>query len=543
MAVKKSNLVNLDAMIAREDFSITKTDGMEVVHDKVMGIGLRDLKFSEDILDNLFGSSLRKPDFQRETNHWSPAQIVSLLECFINGDLIPSVILWQSPSGCIFVIDGGHRLSVLRAWLADDYGDQKISQEFFDYNISQEQLDMAEKTRKLINSKIGSYKDIAKNQKEKLGILATRTLPIQWVNGDVTKAETSFFKINTKGTPLDDTEELLLRNRKKPASISARAILRAGTGHKYWSIFNDDNMEKIEDLAKDIHNTLFTPELKSPIKTLDLPLGGSRNVRTAIQILIDLIMVANNQFKQKTANINTNNKNAFEQLDDDISGEETIRYLTSLKKLVGKVTGNIDGSLGLHPAIYFYSSTGKHYTPMFMGTMMLIGNKLHNNDKNFFIKFTSIRSRLEKILIENKEFIVDSLQKKVSNQRNKVYQSFLEKLVQRLNESVDDIEIHEISVMLDVKNALFIQNNTLSQNFSDEVKSQTFIIQALNNACKCPICNGYLHTEKSIQYDHITEKSQGGIGGLDNCQLIHPFCNQVYKNRGLHNKEILLIDE
>lgn len=538
MAVKKANLVNLDAMIAREDFSITKTDGVEVIHDKVMGIGLRDLKFSEDILDNLFGSSLRKPDFQRETNHWSPEQIVSLLECFINGDLIPSVILWQSPSGCIFVIDGGHRLSVLRAWLADDYGDKKISQEFFDYNISQEQLDMAEKTRKLINSKIGSYKDIAKNQKEKLGILATRTLPIQWVNGDVTKAETSFFKINTKGTPLDDTEELLLRNRKKPASISARAILRAGTGHKYWSIFNDDNMEKIEDLAKDIHNTLFTPELKSPIKTLDLPLGGSRNVRTAIQILIDLIMVANNQFKQKTANINTNNQNAFEQLDDDISGEETIRYLTSLKKLVGKVTGNIDGSLGLHPAIYFYSSTGKHYTPMFMGTMMLIGNKLHNNDKNFFIKFTSIRSRLEKILIENKEFIVDSLQKKVSNQRNKVYQSFLEKLVQRLNESIDDIEIHEISVMLNVKNALFIQNNTLSQNFSDEVKSQTFIVQALNHAFKCSICDGYLHTEKSMQYDHIIEKYNGGIGELENCQLIHPFCNQAYKNQGLHTQII-----
>lgn len=530
----KTQLVNLDAMIAREDFSVTKTDGIEIIHDKVTGIGLRDLKFSDDILDNLFGSSLRKPDFQRETNHWSPEQIVSLLECFINGDLIPSVILWQSPSGCIFVIDGGHRLSVLRAWLADDYGDRKISQEFFNYSIPDNQLEIAEKTRKLINSKIGAYKDISKNQKDKLGILATRTLPIQWVNGDVTKAETSFFKINTKGTPLDDTEELLLRNRKKPASIAARAILRAGTGHKYWSTFTDNNMEKIEELAKDIHNTLFTPELKSPIKTLDLPLGGSRNVRTAIQILIDLIMVANNKFQQKTANTNKNNQTAFEKLDDDFSGEETIHYLSKLKKLVGQVTGNDKGSLGLHPAIYFYSLTGKHYTPMFMGTMMLIGSKLLNNDKSFFIKFTKIRGRLENNLIEYKELIVTLLQEKVSNQRNRAYQIFLEKLIEKLQNSNDEISPDDIASMFNIKKTLIVKNNTLNLDFTDEVKSLTFISQALNNASKCPICNGYLHMEKSIQYDHIIEKAQGGTGDPDNCQLMHPFCNQVYKNQGLH---------
>jgi hypothetical protein len=104
----KSNLVNLDAMIKRSDFASTDGDGAD--YDSVSTISLRDFTPGA-----LMGPSLRKPDFQRETNHWSPDQVVSLLECFVNG----------------FVIDGGHRLSVLRAWIEDDYGDQTTSQTFF----------------------------------------------------------------------------------------------------------------------------------------------------------------------------------------------------------------------------------------------------------------------------------------------------------------------------------------------------------------------------------------------------------------------------
>ncbi len=49
---------------------------------------------------------LRKPDFQRETNHWTSVQVVSFLESFLDNELIPSIILWQSES-YVFVIDGG----------------------------------------------------------------------------------------------------------------------------------------------------------------------------------------------------------------------------------------------------------------------------------------------------------------------------------------------------------------------------------------------------------------------------------------------------
>ena len=147
--VSKSNLVNLDAMIKREDFATSDSESPSF--ENISTISLRD--FTKG---SLIGPSLRKPDFQRETNHWGPEQVVSLMECFINGDLIPSVILWQSPT-YLFVIDGGHRLSVLKAWIEDDYGDGPISQTFFGYQISEEQKKNAKKTRELINKKIGSW--------------------------------------------------------------------------------------------------------------------------------------------------------------------------------------------------------------------------------------------------------------------------------------------------------------------------------------------------------------------------------------------------
>src|SRR5690606_19204477 len=119
-------------------------------------------------------------------------QVVSLIECFINGDLIPSVILWKS-SSFLFVIDGGHRLSVLKAWIEDDYGDGPTSQKYFGTSISKHQQKAADKTRKLIANSVGTYqhfKSKAETQSDPQVVsFLTRTLPIQWVKGNSDKAE------------------------------------------------------------------------------------------------------------------------------------------------------------------------------------------------------------------------------------------------------------------------------------------------------------------------------------------------------------------
>lgn len=518
----RSNLVNLDAMIKREDFAASDAESSNF--ENVSTISLRD--FTQG---GLIGPNLRKPDFQRETNHWAPEQVVSLLECFANGDLIPSVILWQSPT-YLFVIDGGHRLSVLKAWIEDDYGDGPTSQAFFGYQISEEQRKIAERVRSLVNKRVGSWKhyqakstdeNLAPAERKRLNALITRGLPIQWVKGDADKAESSFFKINTKGTPLDDIEELLLKSRKKPISIAARAIIRAGKGHRYWSSFEPDKASEIEKIAKNLHSTLFDPEIKRPIKTLDLPLGGPKGVRTALQVLIDMALIASRDQAGAPKDLTATS--------DDLDGSETVKVLTKTLALARRITGNDDGSLGLHPAVYFYGPTGRHSGPMFMGTVSLIGRKISNNDKQFFQKFTKARSKLEEILVAHKDLIATATQKHVSSRRVSKYADLLDGLINRINDglSVSEADIVELA---DLNGKIVTgSSNHAPKEFSDDVKSQSFIYTALASSIRCPLCNGYLDTEKSVSYDHIVRAREGGMGHSTNCQLTHPYCNQSFK--------------
>src|SRR4051812_22411715 len=94
--------VTLDAMIPREDFEIS---------DQVFELDLfSDFPIGYLQSDSQIFKLLRKPDFQRETNHWTAEQIATFVESFVDNEVIPSLILWKSAS-YIFVIDGGHRLS------------------------------------------------------------------------------------------------------------------------------------------------------------------------------------------------------------------------------------------------------------------------------------------------------------------------------------------------------------------------------------------------------------------------------------------------
>ncbi|MGY4815068.1 GmrSD restriction endonuclease domain-containing protein [Pseudomonas chlororaphis subsp. piscium] len=519
----KSNLVNLDAMITRADFAIADAD--TALFENVPTISLRE--FSQG---GMMGPNLRKPDFQRETNHWAPDQVVSLLECFVDGDLIPSVILWQSPT-YLFVIDGCHRLSVLRAWVEDDYGDGPISQNYFGYEIPQSQKDIARKTRDLVAKKVGTWKHYQTRStdlpsggpdRKRLNTVISRGLPIQWVKGDADKAESSFFKINMKGTPLDDIEELLLRSRKKPVPIAARAIIRSGKGHKYWSSFPEDAVNRIELAAKNLHSTLFDPELRRPIKTLDLPLGGPKAIRAALQTLIDFILVSvrNQQGEPK----------AISDMNDDPDGSDTVRALERALSLARRVTGNDNGSLGLHPAVYFYGPTGRHSGAMFMGTVILLGRKIANNDQTFFSKFTKARERLEKVLVDDKELIATILQKSSSKSRSAIYADLLDNLIKALHEEKNVTE-EDIIKFSGMEGKVFVGALTaVPKTFSEDTKSQAFINLALSSAPKCPLCNGFLDSEKSVSYDHIVRAREGGLGTLSNLQLTHPYCNQSIKN-------------
>jgi hypothetical protein len=97
MANASKNQVNLDALFPRADLF----EQAEPVIKKTTAIRLSDLG-PGPIYD-----MLRKPDFQRETNDWSPKQVAKLIETFEKDDIIPAVILWQNGNK-IFIVDGAH---------------------------------------------------------------------------------------------------------------------------------------------------------------------------------------------------------------------------------------------------------------------------------------------------------------------------------------------------------------------------------------------------------------------------------------------------
>ena len=519
-----ARLVNLDAMIPRADFAVQDDDSP--YYEKLSNIGLKDLK------DDGVVSILRKPDFQRETNHWSPEQVVTLLECFLKGDLIPSVIMWKS-SAYLFVIDGGHRLSVLRAWVLDDYGSGPTSRMFYGGNIPREQEKAAERARSLVATKIGTYQHFLTNAglpnldpkaRQKASAMI-RGLPVQWVEGNAEKAEASFFKINMQGTPLDTLEETMLSNRMKPIAVAARAIIRAGMGHKYWSRFSEPIALEIESLAKKIHQTLFQPDYETPVKTLDLPLGGSSGVRAALQVLLEFILAA-------VRNQNGEPKSMKDQV-DDLDGTATKTVLSETLHLAARISGNERGSLGLHPAIYFYGPTGRHQSQMFLGVALLISRKLMNNDKTFFARFATVRSRLENTLIYHKDLIATILQKTISKVRASTYADLIDGLVKLYandpSYNATDAEIVSLTGL--TGKIVTGPERTQGAEFSDDVKSAAFIKGAIKSAMKCAVCDGYLDPAKSISYDHKKEKSTGGLGDETNLQLTHPYCNQAVKNK------------
>jgi Protein of unknown function DUF262/HNH endonuclease len=512
--------VSMDAMIPRADF------GQADAEAELSGEMIRDFPVTHLTGDSPILKLIRKPDFQRETNHWTPEQVVTFVASFLDSEVIPSLILWKSPM-YIFVIDGGHRLSALRAWMEDDYGDNAISLAFYGGEISEEQKRIAKRTRKLIEETVGRYSTL-RSQVDATPIvrraktLFTRALTLQWVYGNANVAETSFFKINSQGTPLDEIEGMLIKNRRKPIAIAARAILRAGGGHKYWSSFKAAQQREIEELAEQFHRLLFNPEIETPLKTLELPLGGSVSPVDALSLLIEFLTIAANRAPEVLT---------IDKYSDDDSGEGTITALKNSLQVLNRITGNTPGSLGLHPAVYFYNERGKYTRYLFLGMASLIADKVRNNDSAFFRKFTEARERVERFLIENKSLITLLLTNMSKAQRSSKMRDLFNFLVNEANAGRELTSEGAVAQLGLRGRILDVNTPQTSPHIFEDTKSILFVRQAITRALPCPLCRGFLDPSKSVSYDHIKPVRKQGTGDISNVQLVHPYCNssEVHK--------------
>lgn len=500
---------NLDAFIPREDFFAEADHPNPFDEFKEFGM----VELGTSVID-----LLRKPDFQRETAAWEPERIKEFIKSFADGDLIPAVIFWGSrKTGNIFVVDGAHRLSALIAWIKDDYGDKDISQKFFEYRPNLDQIKAADQTRTLINTAVGSYKDIFDPEKATqygnvLTLLKRRRISVQWVQGDASKAESSFFKINLQSVRLEKTELYLIKTRNKPNTIATRAIVRAGAGYKYWKGFSERNQQGTVRFAKDIHEILFKPPLIQPIKTLELPFGGQPYGGDGMRLTLELV-----EFSNKAAR-NVENP----------EGDRTVESLQRTFNIAAMMCGQDISSLGLHPAVYVYShATGKHQASAFMAIARWV---VDLKARNLLEAFCAARHDFEEFLVTNESIGREIVSERGSRSRAvpkliEYYQFLFDRFLEGSSSQVVMKKLEgspTLKGFVATANAGRVEEHGLK--FSTEVKSQLYIKDSLQGALRCEICRARLYP-RLFTYDHLVEKRNDGKGDPKNARRTHFYCN------------------
>lgn len=521
--------VNLDGLIRRENLEVTGE--AQPTGSPIPGIAVTELK-----QETLTFQSLRKPDFQRETSEWDPEKVCGLVESFVNGDTIPAVILWRSPSGYLFVIDGSHRLSALAAWVNRDYGAGSISRQVFE-SILPSQTRFAGKTADLIKERVREYGDYqsAGNDNTPRGIefakkarkAMTNAIPVQWLQADSAEnAEKAFLKINKEAVPINDTELRLIEGRNKPNAIAARAIINAGMGHQYWPRFREPQKTEILGLADKINRMLFTPPLEEggAVKTLDLPIAGKFYSSQTLPLVFDLVNIVNGISLEKKKSKKKQNESTPKRIEDDKTGDLTIEYLKKCRSVVQIINSADNGSLGLHPGVYFYSLQGRHKIASFHAvTAWIMG--FTKQDQQYF---TAQRKGFESFLLEYPDLVQHFVRKyRGSSLGYLEIKNFFQRVLELLGEGNSGLalvrKLKKEKKYVDLPISRMPETKT-SGDFSQAKKSEAFMRTALKDALRCSICGGYLH-RNSFNTDHIQPKREGGDANIDNAQITHYYCN------------------
>jgi hypothetical protein len=209
--------------------------------------------------------------------------------------------------------------------------------------------------------------------------------------------------------------------------------------------------------------------------------------------------------------------------------EETLKVISRANAVANRITGKSPGSLGLLPAVYFYSQNARHQ-PTSVLAMSALVIELDKTDK--FNEFTRVRAAFEQFLAENKAFINQltvrhgSMAKGYRQQKEYlmyVLDSFIsgetsEKIITNMKEHVS---YRSLTKELPIK-------TQRAKSFSDELTKWKFMSTALEQAKTCDLCEARLDN-KSMQLGHKIDKKDGGLGSGDNAAWEHPYCNSTYK--------------
>lgn len=256
-------------------------------------------------------------------------------------------------------------------------------------------------------------------------------------------------------------------------------------------------------------------------------MAGRSYSADAIQMTFELVNFVNGL--EPPSKRRSYQNSAREALPDDENGQATIKFMRKVRRATSLIVGRDPASLGLHPAVYFYSATGRFQPAAFLAAIAFTG-KLESS--RALGKFTSVRSEFEDFLLSYPYFVNQIVQRFGSFMRSvptilSMYSTIFEDLLQ--GKTQDQIFTHltsERSYLTPVTD----EDRHHRRNFSANYKSATYLKGILDGAPLCGICGARMNL-KSVTIDHIQRRQDGGSDTSTNTQLAHPYCNSGYKEK------------
>ena len=549
--------VYLDYHIRRENFRYVGHRGFDQSssedNDRVSEFRLR------DIADDWF-SKLRKPDFQRETNSWTPEGCFNLIDSLCRQDVIPGIIVWKSSdSGNIYVVDGAHRLSVIRAWMMDDWGDRKI--DYYNEHHRDEILQAAREARDLVAGRIGSYEDFKNSYKkmrsvvdeggaprEKMdlqsfhrarfysAIVDGRPIQTQWIPGKYEEAERSFLRINRGGEPLSEFERNIIEFRNSPYARVVSSIVSAGSAGRFWPEHGIDSqtaatVRQLPDYATAVHNIMFRPPFDGQVRDTNQPLVVSKPGDRYEDGLELVALIYGNEFL-----VNDEAKKECLGRWHDVEpvtiiekAREIFRVvLDRLSQLLGESAN--PRSLSIVPLVYTYNHQGLYSRNLLYGFIYWLFSGSDEAVKLRKVGFSAIRGAYERFLVEYKDQLTQVVSKKGGSFKStKDIALAIDKIVGTL--LLDAGGGSDNAVLTLIKELGFVSRRSdvyRGRTASRTQRNQINIDILFQGAPRCPICKGVLDFRQGKQYDHYFEKFSVVKSTMtDNLRPTHPFCNNM----------------
>ncbi|MFH7806443.1 HNH endonuclease [Acinetobacter sp. BSP-53] len=495
-----------------------------------------------EILEKLY-----KADNQRSTECWSPDEIEEfILDCLNDRNVNLCIRYWKDAAGNIYIIDGGHRISIIYAWIKRFFIDEQV--------VGAPKFTAPQKRDiRQIRNRLGGLADFQKLSSDSEFQQKLKSTKINFIQviGTPEEARKAFCSINSDTKRLDPDEEYHLQNRGSDAFYVIYACCYINDNKSNLAELNYERINEVIALGEQIHDHLFKIILLEP----DLAHGKK------IGLVNELLNIVFGDTCQNTVSI-----------DQGQRVENLILKLRVVLCRIAKPEISIRiPSLGLHPKLYFYKDNRFQVTS-FLAWFSIVfeieeGCFEIQNKKLDFIGFTrarrSVESLIEKIPVAIKETVGKFGSGIRSHERLKnVYQAFiciglnmdldfedevcLNTVILSMSQSFDYINFNDFylerfggaydeSIVDDVVS--FVKSVRPSKkkkplNFSPATKRNVYQREEKKTWSYCEVCDSALYLE-STEVDHRESKAEGGYGILENGAIIHPICNRFKSDRDL----------